>query len=96
MNCEFCKRDLKLTEHHLIPKTLHDNKWFKKNFSNEQLDEFIELCRDCHDAIHQFIEEKDMGRNYNTKEKLLNHEKVANFVKWISNKNRQFSNANKV
>ena len=83
-NCELCKRDKELTFHHLIPKTCHSNKWFKKNYDLKELQKGILVCRECHDAIHKFIEEKDMARNFNTIEKLMEHEKVAGFVKWIS------------
>lgn len=55
----------------------------------------IVLCRDCHDAIHQFISEKALGKEYNTKEKLMEHEKVAGFVKWIATKRNQLSKAHK-
>jgi len=51
----------------------------------------IDLCHDCHFNIHKFITEKDMGKVYNTKEKLLSHSKVAKFVKWISNKRQMKS-----
>jgi len=97
MNCELCNRseNVVLDEHHFIPKTLHSNKWYKKNFTKEQLHSTILLCRDCHDAIHGFITEKELGKNYNTKEKLMAHEKVAGFVKWIANKKNQFSKAHK-
>ncbi len=88
--CELCKREIILTSHHLIPKTLHSNKWFVKNFSKEELNKTIELCKDCHGAIHKFIGEKELGRNYNTVEKLLQNEDISTFVKWISTKKRSF------
>ena len=82
--CELCDREVALTFHHLIPRTLHSKKWFKKNFSHEELNLGLMLCRDCHDAIHRFIPEKDLGKTYNTKEKLLAVPKVSDFCKWIS------------
>lgn len=82
--CELCRRDLELTFHHLIPRTLHSKKWFKKTFTADQLNSGAYLCRDCHDAIHRFIPEKVLGTDYNTVEKLLTHEKVADFVVWVS------------
>ena len=97
MFCELCKRseNVILDKHHKIPKTLHSNKWYKKNFSDEQLNETLLVCRDCHDAIHKFIDEKSLGREYNTKEKLLTNDKLIVFVKWISTKKHQFSKAHK-
>jgi len=87
--CCFCGRDLKLTFHHLIPRTLHSRKWFKKNFTAEELNLGLMLCRDCHDAIHRFIPEKEMGKDYNTEEKLLAHEKVSTFVAWVAKRGGQ-------
>jgi len=46
----------------------------------------IEICRDCHDAIHDFMTEKELAQNYNTLEKLLTHEKVVGFINWVSKK----------
>lgn len=85
-NCEMCKRLAKLSFHHLIPRTLHSNKWFKKNYTREQMAQGIDVCRDCHRAVHQFIDEKELGREYFTKEKLLAHPEVAKFVAWVSRK----------
>jgi hypothetical protein len=80
--CPVCTRELELTAHHLIPKTLHSTKWYQKNFTKEQMDEVVYVCRLCHNGLHQFISEKEMGREYNTLEKLLSHEKVINFIPW--------------
>ncbi len=83
--CELCGREgLDLTFHHLIPRTLHSRKWFKKNFTAEQLSSGSELCKDCHDAIHRFIPEKVLGTEYNTLDRLRAHDKVAGFVAWVS------------
>lgn len=87
MACEFCLREKPLTGHHLIPRTLHSNKWFEKNFTKADMrSRQVNLCEDCHMAIHRFHSEKELGRSFNTKESLLADEKVANFVKWIAKK----------
>ena len=84
MKCELCEREHLLTFHHLIPRSQHKNKWFKKNFTKEQMNEGINICKDdCHKQIHILIEEKELGKNYNTKQKLLNHLKVKKYIKWI-------------
>lgn len=85
--CRLCQRVTKAgtTEHHLIPRTCHKNKWFKKNFSREQMAETIPLCHDCHAAIHDRVpREKELGRRYNTVELLLAHEEIGKFVQWVS------------
>lgn len=86
MNCELCGRTTKrgTTEHHLIPRTCHGNKWFKKRFSRERMRTTVTLCRACHGAIHDLIpDEKQLGRDFNTLEKLLAHAPMAKFVAWV-------------
>ena len=48
--------------HHLIPRTVHTNKWFKKRYTREQMREGINVCTSCHHAIHALIpDEKELG-----------------------------------
>ena len=84
--CELCGRDSQvLTFHHLIPRCLHSNKWFKKRYTREQLSQGIMICKDdCHKMIHKFISEKELGRSFNTLEKLKRHQKVKKYIRWIS------------
>lgn len=88
MKCELCKRDEQvLTFHHLIPRTLHTNKWFKKNYTKEELSKGINICKDdCHKEIHKYISEKEMGRSFNTIQKLLRHAKIKKYIKWLQDK----------
>lgn len=81
--CELCGRAARLTFHHLIPRALHANKWFKARFTREAMKAGLSLCRQCHSAIHQFITEKEMGRAFNTRDKLLAHPQVARFIVWV-------------
>jgi hypothetical protein len=72
------------TEHHLIPRTCHSNKWFRKRFTGEQMRETVSLCRDCHRSIHKLIpSEKELGRDYHTIEMLLGHDQLSRFVDWV-------------
>ena len=83
--CELCNRGpMPLTFHHLIPSTLHSNAWFKKNFTKDQMQEGVNICQMCHNGIHQLVDEKVLGREYNTKEKLLTHEGVFKHIEWVS------------
>jgi hypothetical protein len=83
MKCELCERENLLTFHHLIPVTLHTNKWFKKNYTREE----INICKnDCHKQIHILISEKELGKKYNTLQKLLNHKEVKKYIKWLKKK----------
>ncbi|MCA9196459.1 MAG: hypothetical protein KDA87_02935 [Planctomycetales bacterium] len=84
--CEFCLRMVvRTTQHHLIPRTCHSNKWFKKRFTREQMQMTVSLCRECHLAVHRFIpSEKTLGRNYNSLESLASHPELAKFRQWIA------------
>lgn len=84
-NCEMCNREMDCNEHHLIPKTNHKNKWFKKVFTlKEMTHRRLWTCYDCHSAIHRLIpDEKVLGRDYNTKELLMSHPEINKFVKWV-------------
>jgi len=83
-NCEFCNREKELTFHHYIPRTLHSNKYFKKMFDKVYMKTHgVNLCKDCHKMIHRFFTEKELGRYYNTKQKLFSVEKVRDFLKWV-------------
>ena len=84
--CRLCQRQMRqaTTEHHLIPRTCHSNKWFRKRFTREQMQETISLCRDCHHTIHKLIpREKELGRHYHTVEALLAHDQLGHYVAWV-------------
>jgi hypothetical protein len=70
--------------HHLICRTVHRNKYFKKRFSKDEMKgRGLWLCRLCHKGVHQiFPDEKELSRSYNTKELLLAHEKIRQHIKW--------------
>lgn len=83
--CELCGRVTKrgTTEHHLIPRTCHSNRWFKSRFTREQMRETVDLCRECHKEIHKLIpSEKTLGRHYNTLDLLREHPQLAKFIVW--------------
>jgi len=89
MICELCEMEFdSLTEHHLIPRTHHNNKKIAKLFTPDQMKETIDICRKCHDQIHMFIKEKDMATTYNTLQMLKNHTEVYNYLEW--KKKRQY------
>lgn len=83
--CALCHRTPRkgTTGHHLIPRKCHRNKWFKKQFSREEMQRTVDLCHDCHRAVHELVpSEKELGRQFNTVEKLLAHVPIARFVEW--------------
>jgi uncharacterized protein YlaI len=87
-NCGFCERWRELDFHHYIPKTLHNNKLFKKLFSKIYMRTHgVDLCYDCHHTVHEFWTEKELGKNYNTKEKIMGSSKFRKYLKWIVKQN---------
>ena len=83
-DCMLCGRECRLTFHHLIPVTVHKNRWFKQRFSREEMGRGAMLCTDCHSAVHKFATEKELGRDLNTVEKLRSHPEIGRFVRWVS------------
>ncbi|EDN67339.1 conserved hypothetical protein [Beggiatoa sp. PS] len=76
-----------MTFHHLIPRTCHSNKWFKKNFTTEDMKKRgIYVCRDCHHFIHKQHGEKELGRFYNTTDSLIENVEFQKFIKWVKKK----------
>jgi 5-methylcytosine-specific restriction endonuclease McrA len=92
-SCDLCQRPnlTGLSFHHLIPKALHSTAWFEKRYDKAYMGSHgLNICRECHHAIHEFIpKEKDLGREYNTKELLLAHPMIAIHVKWIAKRSFQ-------
>lgn len=86
-NCELCNRVKSRSFHHLIPRTCHRNKWFKKRYTKmEMATRGLMLCSRCHRYVHECHSEKELGKNYNTKELLMADEKIFKFIKWVVKK----------
>ena len=43
----------------------------------------VDLCKNCHDTVHDFWTEKELGKDYNTKEKIMNDSKFRKYLKWV-------------
>ena len=81
--CALCGNHKPLTFHHLIPRKCHTNKWFKKNFEKEDMKtRGIYVCRPCHSFVHRQFDEKELGRELNTLEKLRSHETIRTYIRW--------------
>ena len=62
MLCELCRCEEAHNLHHLIPRTLHTNKWFKKRYTREEMQQGIDVCKSCHAAVHDLIpDEKELA-----------------------------------
>lgn len=81
--CALCGSDRLITFHHLIPRSCHGNKWFRKNFDREDMRRRgIDICRKCHSFIHRKFPEKTLGRELNTLEALLANTTIRAHLKW--------------
>ena len=86
-NCELCNRWKWRTFHHLIPRTCHRNKWFKKHFSLDKMKKSgIMLCEDCHSYLQEIHTEKELGRDFNTIEAIRADEKILKYTQWVRKK----------
>lgn len=82
MLCQLCESEAATSFHHLIPRALHSNRWFKRRFTRERMSEGLNVCRLCHRTIHATIPEKTLGRHFNTRDQLLAHPELAKYVAW--------------
>lgn len=82
--CALCGSPQDLSFHHLIPRSCHRNKWFRKRFTREEMQtRGIMVCSPCHSMIHHFYVEKELGRNFNTLANLLDAEKLQPYLRWV-------------
>jgi hypothetical protein len=83
MTCELCQHETAYNFHHFICRTVHRNKWFRKRYSRAEMRRGIRTCKSCHQAIHALVpSEKELGRHYNTLEKLVAHPAIGKYVAW--------------
>jgi hypothetical protein len=85
-HCQLCGRQKRLTFHHFIPRFCHSNKWFKKRLTRDEMQQGIDLCKDCHNFLHKQFTEKELGRELTNRETLLKNEIIANFIHWARKK----------
>lgn len=72
--CPLCDREMpdgSYNSHHLIPATFKGKKT-------------IDLHIMCHDKLHHTFSEREMEHYYHTMERLLEHEEIQKFIKWVS------------
>lgn len=83
--CACCERQTRLEFHHLIPRKNHRKPRFRRLFTLDDMrHRGIDVCRDCHRAIHRFFDERYLGLELNTLEALMATEQMQTFVAWVS------------
>lgn len=82
--CELCSREVFTTWHHLIPRALHTKKRYIRRFGKQEMrTRGLDLCKLCHDGLHDIFTEKELGETYNTKEALLIDDRVRKHIQWV-------------
>lgn len=75
--CPLCGRDLvpgeSVNRHHLVPKTFGGR-------------EAVWIHRICHNKIHAVFSERELEKYFHTFERLLAHEEIETFVRWVRKK----------
>ena len=86
--CPICNRPLghkdTISKHHLIPKS-----------RGGKGGELITIHNICHQKIHSVFTEKELRDNYSSVEKLLEHEEIQKFVKWVAKRDPDFYQRNR-
>lgn len=79
--CPLCSRPLAepANKHHLVPVS-----------RGGRHTPTVTMHKICHDKIHAVLTEKELKRYYHTIERLLEHEEIARFVKWLQRKPPEF------
>jgi hypothetical protein len=77
--CPLCGRELdaNATSHHLIPSTFGGK-------------ETVKLHEICHNMIHRTFTERELAKYYHTIDRVLEHDDIQKFVKWVSKKPIEF------
>lgn len=83
-SCALCSRVTALTFHHLIPRKMHRRPRFRKDYSREQLNAGIDVCRRCHSGLHRLHDEMTLAKQLNTLEALQEDDAVQRHVSWVS------------
>ncbi|MCR9106225.1 MAG: hypothetical protein NXI15_13100 [Gammaproteobacteria bacterium] len=86
--CPFCRREMTLTFHHLMPRKVHRRRYFQRNYARDVLARGIYICRDCHDAIHRSYDEMELARTLATPQALAADEKLRRQFHWLSRQRR--------
>jgi hypothetical protein len=82
--CPLCQRPLgtvNVEAHHLMPK-MYGGK------------ELVDIHKMCHQKTHSTFAESELKRYYHTVDRLLEHEEMQKFVKWIAKKEPEFYDKN--
>lgn len=91
--CPICGRELILgktiDEHHLKPKTFGS-----KNEVHDP-DNKVMMHVICHMKIHHTFSERELLSFYHSIDRIVEHEEIQKFIKWVSKKDPEFVDTHK-
>lgn len=81
--CPICGREFggPMEDHHLKPRTFRT-----RTKEVHDKDNLIRIHRMCHQKIHATFSENDLLSYYHTTERLVEHEEMQKFIKWVAKK----------
>jgi len=82
--CPLCRRFCELTFHHLIPKKLHRRTFFRKRYDRDRLNAGLDICRLCHDGIHDRYDEMTLARGFASLDDLRADPGLARHFEWVA------------
>lgn len=82
--CPLCRRITVLTFHHLIPKKIHRRRFFQKNYSKKELNQGVEVCRLCHNGIHDMYDEMTLAKRFACLHLLQTDAALAKHFAWVA------------
>jgi len=71
----------------MSPKSKHGICWrayFKKNFSKQELNVGIDVCRQCHRVIHKSYNEMELAKDFNSLALLIADPLLSKQFEWLS------------
>ncbi|KAK6363202.1 hypothetical protein TWF730_000646 [Orbilia blumenaviensis] len=84
LECELCGREVRLTYHHLIPRSTHSRVLKKKIHPEYMLNRVAWLCRLCHSFVHHCEENMELAKNWYTVELLEQRDDIQRWIAYIS------------
>lgn len=82
--CPLCHRETFLTFHHLIPKKIQRRTRFQKDYSKEELNRGVYICRLCHKGIHTLYDEMQLAKYLNTVPALKKNDRLRRHFAWVA------------
>lgn len=62
---------------------MHRRKRFQKEYTKQQLNQGINICRSCHRGIHKTYDEMTLASQFNTLNAILNDETLQRHFGWV-------------